>query len=83
MWCAIIMLGSIHSPKGLRKVAKCTWITDTIYNKDGTTITKHCGAKVFNNKKHKLCPTHIIAIAAQVEEYAAKIRAGKEEPIDL
>lgn len=60
----------------------CTWNMGTIHNVDGSTTTKICGARV-NNKKHKLCPTHIIIFAAQMEQYAADIRAGKEEPIDL
>ena len=62
-------------------MAKCTWIVGTVYNKNGTTTTQHCNAKCTG--KHRLCPTHIIISNAQIEECAATIRAGKEEPIDL
>lgn len=61
----------------------CTWNMGTVYNKNGTTTTKLCGNKVSNAKRHKLCPTHIIQMNAQMEQYVADIRAGKEEPIDL
>lgn len=62
-------------------MAKCTWITDTIYDKDGSTTTVNCGAKTA--LKTKLCPTHIILMKVQLEQYAMDIRSGKEEPIDL